>query len=180
MIFQDFIIYIYIYIYNLLNTLYKIIDFVFSGETKKAIAYIKSSAFWTNSTKYFDSFTKTSLKNALKQLILESCFTIGNTVLLQTIGISMGIDPAPFWANLYLYKHECDFMTELIHSDKARGRKYHGAFRFIDDQCCINDSNDFEKPHNQIYPTELELKVKHSGNHATFLDLEITLNDGYL
>ena len=90
----------------------------------------------------------------------------------------MGIDPAPFWANLYLYKHECDFMTELIHSDKAQGRKYHCAFRFIDDQCCINDSNDFEKSHNQIYPTELELKVEHSGNHATFLDLDITLNDG--
>ena len=26
----------------------------------------------------------------------------------------MGIDPAPFWANLYLSKHEFDFMNKLI------------------------------------------------------------------
>ena len=45
---------------------------------------------------------------------------------------------------------------------------------------CISDSNDFEKSHNQIYPTELELKLKHSGNHATFLNLDITLNDVFI
>ena len=55
--------------------------FVFTSGTKKAIAYTKSSAFWTSNTKYFDCFTKSSLKNALKQLILERYFTIGNVIL---------------------------------------------------------------------------------------------------
>ena len=92
----------------------------------------------------------------------------------------MEIDPAPFWVNLYLYKHECDYIGKLIDSDKTRARKYHGAYRFIHDQCCINDSNDFGKSFKEIYPTELELKVEHQGNHAPFLDLDITSEDGFV
>ena len=65
-----------------------------------------------------------------------------------------------------------DFINKLIHSDKLRARKYHGAYRFIDDQCCINDSGDFGKSFREIYPPELELKVENQGNHATFLDLD--------
>ena len=34
-------------------------------------------------------------------------------------------------------------------------------------------------PHyRRIYPEELELKVEHSGNHASFLNLDITIKDG--
>ena len=29
----------------------------------------------------------------------------------QTIGIPMGIDPVPFWANLFLYTYEQDYMN---------------------------------------------------------------------
>ena len=163
---------------TLLKNLFSIIDFVFSGGNKKAIAFTTNSAYWTNNLKTSNHFTKTSLKNALRLLILESYFTIGNVVLLQTIGIPMGIDPAPFWANLHLYKYESEYITKLIHTDKAKARKYHGAHRFIDDQCCINDSGDFGNSYQEIYPNELELKVEHNGNHATFLDLDITIQDG--
>ena len=30
----------------------------------------------------------------------------------QAIGIPIGIDPAPFWANLYLYTYGTDFIYE--------------------------------------------------------------------
>ena len=49
------------------------------------------------------------------------------------------------------------------------------AFRFIDDQSNLNDSNEFSKSYADIYPPELHLKCEHQGNHATFLDLEISI-----
>ena len=90
----------------------------------------------------------------------------------------MGIDPAPFWANLHLYSYECDFITSLISSDKARAIRYLLAARFIDDECNLNDGGEFGRSFHEIYPKELELKCDHSGSHATFLDLEITIVDG--
>ena len=47
----------------------------------------------------------------------------------------MGIDPAPFWANLYLYHYEETFITNLISVDKIRARKFFNASIFIDDEC---------------------------------------------
>ena len=90
----------------------------------------------------------------------------------------MGIDPAPFWANLYLHKFEYEFMLRLRSSDLIRARKFHGCSRFIDDQCCINDGGEFGRSYNEIYPADLELKCEHDGSHATFLDLDIRIEDG--
>jgi len=90
----------------------------------------------------------------------------------------MGIDPAPFWANLYLSCYENRFMIDLIRTDKYKASRYHGASRFIDDLCNINDGGEFGRSHNSIYPKELELKVEHNGTHATFLELDITIQDG--
>ena len=42
----------------------------------------------------------------MKHLIENCYFTVGQTVLRQAIGILMGIDPAPFLVNLYLYNYE--------------------------------------------------------------------------
>ena len=110
---------------------------------------------------------------------MECYFTVGNDVFIQTIGIPMGIDPAPFWANLYLYKFEYQFMKNLITSDNIRSRKFHGCFRFIDDLISLNDGDEFKKSINEIYPDELELKCEHDGKdgHATFLELDIQISD---
>ena len=164
---------------NLIDVLNSLIDFVFRAGSKKYIDFSKSKAFWTNfKNKDHNFFTKASLKSVVKHLITESFFCVGNYTLIQTIGIPMGIDPAPFWANLYLYKYEKDFMKGLISKDKPRALRYHGAARFIDDQCCLNDSGDFGRSFKSIYPKELELKIEHQGEHATFLDLDITISEG--
>ena len=42
----------------------------------------------------------------------------------------------------------------------------------------INDGGEFGRSYQLIYPDELELKVEHSGNHASFLNLDITIKDG--
>ena len=90
----------------------------------------------------------------------------------------MGIDSAPFWANLHLYVYESDFITSLISSDKGRAIKFRYAIRFIDDECNLNDDGEFGRSYQEIYPEELELKCEHHGTHATFLDLEIYIVDG--
>ena len=163
---------------DLLVELDKIIDFVFDGGKCKYIGLNSSKAFWCSSKRAKTIFTRSSLKLAVKHLICESYFVIGNKMLIQTIGIPMGIDPAPFWANLYLHRHEFKFMRTLISNDIARARKFHGCTRFIDDMCCLNDGGEFGKSYNEIYPDDLQLKCEHTGNHATFLDLDIIIEDG--
>ena len=41
----------------------------------------------------------------------------------------------------------------------------------------IKSRYEFSILFNSIYPEELELKVEHSGTHATFLDLDMTVKD---
>ena len=163
---------------DLLKELNKVIDFAFEGGSSKYIAIESSKAFWCRAKHGKTCFTKTSLKTAIKHLICESYFQVGNKLLLQTIGIPMGIDPAPFWANLYLHRHEYNFMLTQKSHDIVRARKFHGCARFIDDMCCLNDGGEFGKSYKDIYPKELELKCEHQGTHATFLDLEIVVEDG--
>ena len=42
----------------------------------------------------------------------------------------------------------------------------------------MNDGGEFPKAFLEIYPAELELKVENNGNHATFLDLDISIDKG--
>ena len=163
---------------NLLEKLNSIIDFVFKSGSRKFISFNDYGAFWSKKRSGKRYFTRNSLKMIVKHLIINSHFQIGNFLLTQIIGIPMGIDPAPFWANLYLYSYECEFMDDLIKKDKSKALSYHGSFRFIDDKCCINGSREFANSFSDIYPPSLELKLEHQGSHATFLDIDITIIDG--
>ena len=160
---------------SLIKELSDIVDFAFQGGNKKFISIKGKNAFWS-SNKYNTTFSKEDIKFAIRHLIGECYFTVGNSVFIQTIGIPMGIDPAPFWANLYLYKFETRFMKGLRKSDNVTARKFHGCSRFIDDLVCLNDGNKFGESFRNIYPNDLELKCEHSGNHATFLDLDIKIS----
>ena len=51
-------------------------------------------------------------------------------------------------------------------------------FRFIDDLSAVNDSNEFELHHNEIYPEELQLNRENKDSkQASFLDIDITIKD---
>ena len=63
-------------------------------------------------------------------------------------------------------------------SDKYRGFKFKYCFRFIDDQCSINDKSEFGKSFLEIYPDCLQLKCEHQGTKASFLELDIWIEDG--
>ena len=68
-------------------------------------------------------------------------------------------------------------MSDLIATDKVKARHFHSTKRFIDDLCALNDGGEFGRVHKDIYPSELELKEEHSGVHADFLSLDITIKD---
>ena len=160
---------------DLTRVLNSIIDFCFDGGNRNYLGFSKFSTFWCKKPSGKQYFSKSKLKALVKHLITNTFFEVGNLLLHQSIGIPMGIDPAPFWANLYLYFYENDFVTKLISTDKIRARKFSHAFRFIDDQSNLNDSSEFAKSYSEIYPPELQLKCEHQGIHATFLDLEISV-----
>ena len=119
---------------KLIKQLSSIFDFVFNGGDKNYIsAGLHGSAFWGKKRKGQTGFSKSSLVIAIKHLIQNCYFTVGNITLKQDIGIPMGIDPAPFWANLFLYSYEVDYMSSLIQTYKVKARHFHSTNRFIDD-----------------------------------------------
>ena len=65
----------------------------------------------------------------------------------------MRIDPAPFWARLFLYTSEEEYTSSLIASEKAKARHFHSTKHFIDDLCSINDGGYFGKSLSEIHPT---------------------------
>ena len=104
---------------------------------------------------------------------------VGHKIFCQIIGIPMGSDPAPFFANLFLYYYESKWMNELKKKDLIRARKLCNIFRFIDDLNALNDAGEFENNYQHIYPEELELGKENSNNlDASFLDLDIKVKDG--
>ena len=72
---------------------------------------------------------------------------------------------------------ESKCVQQLISKGSPRAYKFHGASRFTDDLCTINDDGEFSSSYKYIYSKQLELKLKHQGEHATFLDLDITIED---
>ncbi len=163
---------------KLIFQLSKVIDLVFKGGDKHFIRVTDTGhAFWSKRKKGV-SFSKASLKIAVSHLIENCYFTVGNLVTKQAIGIPMGIDPAPFWANLFLYTYEEEYISNIIPLHPVKARHFHSTKRFIDDLCAINDGGEFGRVYKDIYPEELELKIEHSGHHASFLNLDITIEDG--
>ena len=77
----------------------------------------------------------------------------------QTIGILIGIDPAPFWENLSLYSCEEKYMSSLISSGKIKARHLNSAKRFIDDLCAINDGGEFERAFVKYIQKSLNLRL---------------------
>ena len=79
---------------------------------------------------------------------------------------------------MYIYIFTFILMTKLMKSDKGKAMKFRYATRFLDDECNLNDGGEFGGTFHEIYPSNLELKCEHQGSNATFLDLDITIQDG--
>ena len=135
---------------KLITQLSKVIDLVYKAGDRKYISISNNGkAFWSKNKKNV-SFSKASLKATISHLIGNCYFTVGNMVLKQTIGIPMGIDPAPFWANLFLYTYEKEYISSLMTVDPVLARHFLSVRRFIDDLIDLNDWNVFGEVYKNI------------------------------
>ena len=166
---------------KLIQVLSGIIDFVFKGGTRHKIAINKSGkAYWfdKNTTPNI-IYSKTSITEAMSYLIRNCYFRLGNRLFRQDIGIPMGSDPAPAFANLFLFHYESSWLNSIKKTDNVLARKFGQIFRYIDDLIALNDGKSFEKCHKLIYPEELQLNKENDGySSSTFLDLDIDIVDG--
>ena len=96
---------------SLKDALIAIIEKCFANSKMKFITINHSEAFWSNSpsTRLF-SFSKTTLLSCIKLLIDNTYFRCGNLTFRQNIGIPMGTDPGPDFANLFLHYNEFNFI----------------------------------------------------------------------
>ena len=91
-------------------------------------------------------------------------------------------NPYGHWPYSFLVKSislffECKHSQNLISKKPTRAYKYHATSRFIDDLCTINDDDEFSKSFKCIYPGEIVLKQGYCGTHATFLYLDVEIED---
>ena len=123
---------------------------------------LQGKAFWCKKVKGCIEFTSNStglkLQSNTNWKLLSHCWEPHTK---KDIKILMGIDPAPFWTNLFLYIYENQFMTKLNSNNKIKGWHFHSTNWFIDYFGCTN---------SEIYPKELELKPKNQGTNVSFLN----------
>ena len=138
---------------KLIDVLCKLVDSTFNDTTRKFMSVGLQRAYWVKGVrgKKF-KYDADTVKECIRYLIKNAFFRVGNLVFRQIIGIPMGSDPAPFFANLFLFHYECKWIDNLKKQDYHRARKFHNVFRFIDDLLAINDGGEFGKSFLDIYP----------------------------
>jgi hypothetical protein len=157
-----------------------IIDKAYYNHTKQFI-YVPNNpninATWNkrnNATK----ISKDKLIEYIEYLIDNIYITVGQNTFRQIIGIPMGTDCAPYIANLYLYALEYAYLKELMSTDLHMARKISMSYRYIDDLIMFNSNGIMDEHKTRIYPPELILnKENKKDNNATFLDINIKIND---
>ena len=65
--------------------------------------------------------------------LLENCyFELGSNIFRQVIGIPMGSDPAPFFANLFLFYCDSKWIKKVNESGIRQARRFATVLRLID------------------------------------------------
>ena len=170
---------------DLIRVLSNLIDLVFNGGGKtdsgnrKYLTVKGKSCYFTRHKHGNDSYTKNQIKMLVKHLILETYFQIGNMLFRQCIGIPWGLTLLHS-GQIYIYismraNTSLSLSSPKIVKCDSEALNSKILQEFIDDCCNLNDNNAFSLYHKDIYPPELELKCEHSGNHATFLELDIQI-----
>ena len=145
------------------------------GRGKQFMSIYNKEAKWVSKHRETTcAFDKLCFQKLQHFIINNSYFMVGNIILRQEIGIPMGIDPAPFYANGHLYKYEFDFQEEMTKKNYTIAKSLNHTHRYIDDISPLNDRGNFEKFRQDIYPPELILvKQNNSEMSASVLDIQI-------
>ena len=99
---------------KLLQSLQFFIDLVFNDKDRKYLSCTRSGAHWVTGVKGGGCrYSKDDVTEALRFLIENSFFEVGGKLFRQKIGITIGLDPAPFLANLFLAYYEIHWIKYL-------------------------------------------------------------------
>ena len=93
----------------------------------------------------------------------------------------MGTYCALLVADIFLFCYESDFMLSLSDDNQSDViEAFTSTSRYLDDLLNI-DNTFFDSMVNQIYPSELQLnKANVSATEASFLDLHLSISDGFV
>ena len=161
---------------KLVRVLSSIVDSVFNDTTRIFMCVGNSNAYWVkgNSSKYM--FTGNEVKACFSFLIQNAFFRVGKAIFRQIIGIPIGSDPAPFFANLFLFHYESEWVKSMSRIDFVRARRLFNCRRFIDDLIALNDNDEFLEACKEIYPDELVVNKENVGNSsASYLNLWVSI-----
>ena len=161
---------------KLIGVLHEIVEFCFKGGVKKSLKVTdRGHVSWCKGERYW---TAEKVKKMVTFLVKEANFFMGEVVMRQCIGIAMGLDPAPFFANLFLFHYESKWVMKHKKQHLCEARRLVHTFRFIDDLLTINDGGLFENIWADIYPKELQLKKENkTSKEGSFLDLQLTVGE---
>jgi hypothetical protein len=101
----------------------------------------------------------------------------GGRVFQQTVGIPMGTNCTPLFADLFLYSYGTDFLQELLKKNEMKlARSFNFTFRYIDDVLLLNNSR-FGDFVDRIYAIELEIKDSTDTDRSdSYLDLHLEID----
>ena len=127
---------------------------------QKGFFYLGCKEFWVvqNSFPIATMLNKINVKK--KSVSTFECSTFYTTTLDKLFIPLL----TPFWANIFLYLFESKYVKQLILNE---------CFQAL----MTFDDNEFLTSFKNIYPKELDLKVERQGNHVSFLDLDIKVED---
>ena len=165
------------------NSLYNLIDMLFSNKNKFiCISYDKAFFAQKRYNGHYYTFNKKSLKDAIKFYINNTYIRFGEYILKQTKGIPMGGNCSSPMADLTLGFREYSYMKQLLKNKKFNLAKLlSNNSRYVDDINIINYKH-FKNISADIYTKDLQ--IERSGEddkEINYLDIKITISvDGII
>lgn len=156
-----------------------VIKQAFRSRNKKFISCNGYNASMCDQRKAGFCLSINQLIECVNFLIDQSYILYKGELYRQCIGIPMGTNCAPYLANLFLYAYESKFISTLVQEGHTQiATNLINIFRFQDDCIVFNDQDTFNQRWREIYPVEMMLSKTNSGNSCTFLDLNISIENG--
>ena len=102
-----------------------------------------------------NKYTANDISKMTEFLVDNIYVRFGGQLFRQMVGIPMGTNCAPLFADLFLYSYENEFLDKLVKEGKRKlARKFNLSHRYIDDLISFNNKR-FKEFISYIYPKEL-------------------------
>ena len=103
----------------------------------------------------------------------------GGRIFQQTVGIPMGTNCAPLFADLFLYSYEAEFVQSLLQAGKKH-LAFNFTYRYIDDVLSLKNTK-FAEYLEFICARELEIKeTTETATSSSYLDCYLFIDNGKL